>query len=244
MTDAPATAVRLHAARLDRGGRTILSGLDLVGPTSSITAVLGPSGSGKSTLLALLLRLRDSQAGGICWEGVDLREASLPELHRRVALLPQDAPVFLGTVRDNLRIGDPDADDAGLWEALRQAGLDEEIRALPGGIDQWLGEGGRTLSAGQARRLCLARVLLSDATVLVLDEPTEGLAPVIVDQLADIFNLVAGQGTALLLIEQNLSLVARVAHRYLAMAKGAVVAEGSVENTRDCLKDIEKHVMV
>ncbi|WP_442683733.1 thiol reductant ABC exporter subunit CydC [Stenotrophomonas sp. JC08] len=155
----------------------LLEGVDLRIAPGERVVVTGASGSGKSTLLALLLRLRDPQAGGICWEGVDLREASLPELHRRVALLPQDAPVFLGTVRDNLRIGDPDADDAGLWEALRQAGLDEEIRALPGGLDQWLGEGGRTLSAGQARRLCLARVLLTGAPLVALDEPTEGLDP-------------------------------------------------------------------
>src|SRR5690606_42043864 len=84
----------------------------------------------------------------------------------RVALLSQDSPVFLGSVRDNLRIGDPHADDARLWDALRQAGLEAEVRALPGGIDQWLGEGGRTLSAGQARRLCLARVLLTGASLI------------------------------------------------------------------------------
>ncbi|MEN9456378.1 MAG: hypothetical protein RL210_1897, partial [Pseudomonadota bacterium] len=77
-----------------------------------------------------------------------------------------------------------------------------------------------------------------------LDEPTEGLAPVIVDQLADIFNRVADQGTALLLIEQHLSLVVRVAHRYLAMSKGAVVAQGAVVNSPQGLKDIEEHVMV
>src|SRR5690606_19354816 len=92
-------------------------------------------------------------------------------------LLSQDSPVFLGTVRDNLRIGDPDADDEMLWRALDQAGLAADIRALSAGLDQWVGEGGRTLSAGQARRLCLARVLLTDAALVVLDEPTEGLDP-------------------------------------------------------------------
>ncbi|HZX77294.1 thiol reductant ABC exporter subunit CydC [Lysobacter sp.] len=139
--------------------------------------VSGVSGTGKSTLLALLLRLRDPQAGEIRWGGVDLREASLAQWHRRVALLPQDSPVFRGTVRDNLQIGRPNADDAALWNALRQAGLEADVRALPAALDQWLGEGGRTLSAGQARRLCLARVLLSDASLIALDEPTEGLDP-------------------------------------------------------------------
>lgn len=155
----------------------LLEGVDLRIAPGERVVVTGASGSGKSTLLALLLRLRDPQSGGIAWDGVDLREASLSELHRRIALLPQDAPVFLGTVRDNLRIGDPDADDARLWQVLRHAGLDAEVRALPGGLDQWLGEGGRTLSAGQARRLCLARVLLTGASLIALDEPTEGLDP-------------------------------------------------------------------
>lgn len=155
----------------------LLEDVDLRIAPGERVVVTGASGSGKSTLLALLLRLRDPQAGGIFWDGMDLREAALSDLHRRVALLSQDSPVFLGSVRDNLRIGDPHADDARLWDALRQAGLEAEVRALPGGIDQWLGEGGRTLSAGQARRLCLARVLLTGASLIALDEPTEGLGP-------------------------------------------------------------------
>ena len=92
--------------------------------------------------------------------------------------------------------------------------------------------------------LAVGRALMANPDLILLDEPTEGLAPVIVDQLADIFNRVADQGTALLLIEQNLSLVVRVARRYLAMSKGTVVAQGLVENTPEGLKDIEEHVMV
>src|SRR5690606_8640065 len=155
----------------------LLEGVSLAIAPGQRVVLQGASGSGKSTLLSLLVRLRDPDSGSLRWGGVELREAQLAELRRRIVWLPQDPPVFLGTVRDNLRIGDPDADDAGLWEALRQAGLDEEIRALPGGLDQWLGEGGRTLSAGQARRLCLARVLLTGAPLVALDEPTEGLDP-------------------------------------------------------------------
>ena len=92
--------------------------------------------------------------------------------------------------------------------------------------------------------LAVGRGLMANPSLILLDEPTEGLAPVIVDQLADIFNRVADQGTALLLIEQNMSLVARVAHRYLAMAKGSVVAQGVVTNSPEGLKDLENHVMV
>nr|WP_240933134.1 ATP-binding cassette domain-containing protein [Diaphorobacter sp. HDW4B] len=103
---------------------------------------------------------------------------------------------------------------------------------------------GTALSGGQQQMLAVGRALMANPSLVLLDEPTEGLAPVIVDQLADIFNLVANQGTALLLIEQNMSLVARVAHRYVAMAKGAVVAQGAVHNTPQGLRDLEEHVMV
>lgn len=103
---------------------------------------------------------------------------------------------------------------------------------------------GTALSGGQQQMLAVGRALMANPSLILLDEPTEGLAPVIVDQLADIFNRVADQGTALLLIEQNMSLVARVAQRYLALAKGAVVAQGPVENSRAGLERLEAHVMV
>ena len=103
---------------------------------------------------------------------------------------------------------------------------------------------GTALSGGQQQMLAVGRALMANPSLILLDEPTEGLAPVIVDQLADIFNKVADQGTALLLIEQNMSLVVRVARRYCAMAKGSVVAEGLVENSRAGLHDLEAHVMV
>jgi branched-chain amino acid transport system ATP-binding protein len=103
---------------------------------------------------------------------------------------------------------------------------------------------GTALSGGQQQMLAVGRALMANPSLILLDEPTEGLAPVIVDQLAVIFNQVAEQGTALLLIEQNMSLVVRVAHRYLAMAKGAIVAHGQVVNSREGLHDLESHVMV
>jgi branched-chain amino acid transport system ATP-binding protein len=103
---------------------------------------------------------------------------------------------------------------------------------------------GTELSGGQQQMLAVGRALMANPSLILLDEPTEGLAPVIVDQLAEIFNKVAGQGTALLLIEQNMSLVVRVAERYCAMAKGAVVAQGMVTNSRESLLDLESHIMV
>jgi ATP-binding cassette subfamily C protein CydC len=164
-----------HVSFAYHPGRPVLDDVSLAIPAGGRVAVTGASGSGKSTLVALLLRLADPAAGCVRIAGTDLRTVRQADLHARVALLAQDAPVFMDTVRANLLVARPDATDAELWQALARARLADTIRALPGGLDAFLGEGGRTLSAGEGRRLCLARALLSDAAILALDEPTGGL---------------------------------------------------------------------
>jgi ATP-binding cassette subfamily C protein CydC len=155
--------------------RPILDHLSFTVRPGELLAITGPSGSGKSTIARLLLRLADPQSGVIRFGGSDIRGATSPDLHRRIALMTQDTPVFLDTVRANLLIGRPDATDAELWEVLESVTLAEFVHALPGQLAAYVGEAGRTLSSGQARRLCLARTLLSRADVIVLDEPTSGL---------------------------------------------------------------------
>jgi ATP-binding cassette subfamily C protein CydC len=135
--------------------------------------VAGDSGEGKSSLLALVLGLSTPQHGIVSFAGDDLRTLDATQWHARIAWLPQDAPVFSGSVRENLRLGDPEADDARLWQMLTQVKLDARFRDT--GLDTWVGENGATLSAGESRRLALARALLRDAPLLLLDEPTEGL---------------------------------------------------------------------
>ncbi|QNH17333.1 thiol reductant ABC exporter subunit CydC [Xanthomonas sp. SS] len=156
--------------------RNVLDGIDLHIAPGERVAICGDSGSGKTTLSALLLRLWDPQQGSVRYAGVNLRELAQAQWHQRIAWLPQGAPVFAGSVRDNLRLGaaDADADDATLQRALADVRLDAWLHEV-GGLDAWLGENGATMSAGQARRLALARALLRNAPLLVLDEPTEGL---------------------------------------------------------------------
>lgn len=155
--------------------QTIIRHLSFEVGVGERVAIVGVSGSGKSTLLNLMMRLLEPQSGSVRVGDVDLRELPVQQWHRHVALLTQDAPVFLGTVRTNLMIGKDDACDDEMWRVLDQAMLGDHVRGLPDGLDTWTGETGWSLSAGQARRLCLARVLLSNASVWLLDEPTAAL---------------------------------------------------------------------
>jgi len=156
------------------GARNVLDGIDLVLEPGARIAISGDSGSGKTTLSSLLLRLHDPDRGQLTCGGVPLGRFAQEDWHRQLAWLPQHAPVFAGTVAENLRLGDPQASDDTLWAMLERVRLGGWARAV-GGLQGWVGENGATLSAGQARRLALARALLRGAPILVLDEPTEGL---------------------------------------------------------------------
>ncbi|WP_019936995.1 thiol reductant ABC exporter subunit CydC [Bordetella sp. FB-8] len=200
----------------------VLDGVDFTLMPGERVAIVGASGAGKSTLLHLLLRVEDPGAGEVRFGGCDLRLCAQADVQRRIALLSQDAPVFLGTVRSNLRIGDAAADDAALWAALRAARLDTFVRGLPRGLDSWVGETGAALSAGQARRLCLARTLLAPASVLLLDEPTVGLdAETEAAFLGDLPQALAGRAAVLV---THAALPRDAVHRRLRLHDGRLQA--------------------
>lgn len=157
--------------------RFILRDLDLHLPAGRRVAVLGASGSGKTSLVRLLLRLWDPYEGTVMLGGVDLRRLRQADLHARIGYLPQDAPLFNATIADNLRLGRPEASDEELRDVLRAVRLDGFVEELPEGLDTFVGEAGLLVSGGQARRLALARIMLKDAPILLLDEPAEGLDP-------------------------------------------------------------------
>jgi len=153
----------------------VFDGLSLEIPAGSRVALLGPSGIGKSTLAALALRLAAPQSGRILLGGVDIASLAAADLRRQIGWLSQNTHLFDDTIRANLLLARPDADDAALWEALEQAQIADAVRELPDGLDCYLGEGGYRFSGGQGRRLALARALLSPAKILILDEPCAGL---------------------------------------------------------------------
>jgi ATP-binding cassette subfamily C protein CydC len=153
----------------------VFRGLTLEVPEGARIALLGPSGAGKSTLAALALKVAAPTEGRILLGGVDLAELRAGELHARIGWLSQATHLFDDTIRANLRLAQPDADDAALWAALDAAQIGDVVRALPDGLDTWVGEGGARFSGGQGRRLALARTLLSPAPILILDEPCAGL---------------------------------------------------------------------
>lgn len=153
----------------------VFDGLSLDIPQGARVALLGPSGSGKSTLAALLLKAAAPHQGRILLGGTDIATLPADAVRQRITMLNQATHLFDDTIRANLLLARPGADDAALWEALEAARIAELVRALPDGLDTWVGEGGARFSGGQGRRLALARALLSPAPILILDEPCAGL---------------------------------------------------------------------
>jgi ATP-binding cassette subfamily B protein len=225
---APARGLTLrHVSFSYSRGTPVLNHLDLEIPAGQTVCLVGPSGVGKSTLLALLLRFYDPDSGAVELDGVDLRRFSLTSLRRQIALVPQDAWIVDGTIRDNIAFGHTSASQADIEHAAQVALVEEFVGRLPNGYDTLVGESGALLSGGQRRRIALARAVLRDSPLLLLDEPTSGLDAVsestVVDAIAN-----ATTGRTVLMASHRLG-VAAIADRVVVFERGCIVEDGSPE---------------
>jgi thiol reductant ABC exporter CydD subunit len=218
---APVRLVDVRFGYPDRGA-PVLDGVTLTLAPRQTTALVGPSGAGKTTLAMLVARLVDPDGGVVVCGAVDLRHVDPRTWRARVAWVPQRCTLFAGTIEDNVRLARPDAPAGDVALALRAAGADALVAALPEGARTRVGDGGRRLSAGQARRIALARAFLADAPLVVLDEPTAHLDPDSAAAIEDAIGRVAERRTVLL-ITHRAELAARC-DRVVELRGGRVVA--------------------
>ncbi|NNM76709.1 ATP-binding cassette domain-containing protein [Sphingomonas sp. ID1715] len=188
-------------------------------------AVVGPSGAGKSTLLQLAQRFYDPQLGAVRIDGVDLRQADPAEVRARLAMVPQETVIFAASARDNLRYGRWEATDAELWAAAEAANAAAFLKALPEGLDTFMGEGGARLSGGQRQRLAIARAILRDAPILLLDEATSALDAESERLVQDALDRLMADRTTIV-IAHRLATV-RAADRIIVMDEGRIAEQGN-----------------
>jgi ATP-binding cassette, subfamily B, bacterial len=205
-------------------GANVFSNLSLVIPAGQRVGLVGLSGSGKSTFVSLLLRLYDPQRGQIKVDGHDLRSMTQDSLHRQIGLIPQDPTLFHRSLRENIRYGRTSASNAEVEQAALRAHAHEFIAALPEGYDAMVGERGVKLSGGQRQRIAIARVMLKDAPLLVLDEATASLDS-LTEQAIQLALDDAMQGKTVVVIAHRLSTIAHL-DRILVFARGQVVEDG------------------
>lgn len=188
-------------------------------------AVVGPSGAGKTTIFQLAERFYDPDRGRILLDGVELKDADPADIRQRIAMVPQETVIFAASARDNLRYGNWDASEEQLWQAARDANAEEFLRALPEGLDTYMGEGGARLSGGQRQRIAIARALLRDAPLLLLDEATSALDAESERLVQDALDRLMADRTTIV-IAHRLATV-RAADRIVVMEQGRVVEEGT-----------------
>lgn len=218
------------------GAAHILHKLDLRVHEGERVALIGRNGVGKTTVVNTILGLASLRGGSVRIAGKLLpRPRTYMAAQQGIAVVPQGRRIVANlTVEENLQLGAANR-RSGPWNTSAIYQLFPILR-------ERAHTPGTALSGGQQQMLAVGRALMANPSLILLDEPTEGLAPVIIDQLGEVFNGVAERGTALLLIEQNMTLVARVAQRFCAMAKGSIVAEGNAQEAS--LDELHRHVMV
>jgi ATP-binding cassette subfamily B protein len=210
-----------------RNESSALSDFTLAIEPGETVALVGPSGAGKTTVFTLALRFRDPNSGLITLDGVPLRDADPQAIRERIGIVPQDTVVFADSVLENIRLGRPSANDEEVTEAARAAGVDAFVADMPQGYETFIGERGTRLSGGQRQRIAIARAMLKDAPIMLLDEATSSLdahSERLVQQALE--TLMADRTTVV--IAHRLATVLR-ADRIVVMDAGRIVAIGRHE---------------
>ncbi|WP_082896817.1 ABC transporter transmembrane domain-containing protein [Parasphingorhabdus sp.] len=202
-----------------------LTNFSLTVSPGETVAVVGPSGAGKSTLFQLAQRFYDPQSGSVRIDGVALPSADPAEIRQRMALVPQDTVLFAASARDNLRYGEWEATDEEIWDAARAANAEKFLKALPEGLDSFMGEAGTRLSGGQRQRVAIARALLRNTPILLLDEATSALDAESEKLVQDALDKLMQDRTTIV-IAHRLATV-RSADRIVVMDEGRIVEQGT-----------------
>ena len=215
--------VRFHYPT--RPDTSALDGFNLEVRPNERLAVVGPSGAGKTTIFQLAQRFYDPEGGRVLIDGVDLRDADPADVRQRIAMVPQEVVIFAASARDNLRYGNWDASEDEIWEAARDANAETFLRALPEGLDTFMGESGARLSGGQRQRIAIARALLRrDAPLLLLDEATSALDAESERLVQEALDRLMGDRTTIV-IAHRLATV-RAADRIIVMDHGRILEAG------------------
>lgn len=205
--------------------RAVLSDLSFTAPARSMTALVGASGSGKTTILRLIAHFWDVDTGAVRSGGADVRALRTEDLMAQISTVFQDVYLFDGTIEENLRMGRPDASDAEIREVARLARIPEIVERLPDACATRVGEGGAALSGGERQRVSIARAVLKDAPIVLLDEATAALDPENEAAVQDALRVLAADRT-LLVIAHRLQTV-RSADQILVLDQGRIVEQGT-----------------
>ncbi len=208
-------------------GRPVLNDVSFTAKAGSITAIIGPTGSGKSSLMALLLRMFDPDRGRISIDGRDIKDFKVDSLRHAISIALQENVLFALSVRDNIKYVAPHASDEQLFEAIRVAAMDDYVDGLPDGVETLLSDRGGKISSGQKQRLSIARAVIRDTPILILDEPTAALDAA--TELKVLSNLAEwGRNRAIFLITHRISTIRR-ADNILYLDDGRIVESGEHE---------------
>ncbi|MCB1483503.1 MAG: ATP-binding cassette domain-containing protein, partial [Hyphomicrobiaceae bacterium] len=205
----------------------VLKGLSLEIQPGQKVALVGPSGAGKSTIVQLLLRFYDLGKGRITVGGQNIKDLNITDYRKEIAIVPQEVLLFGGTIRENILYGKPEAEEAEIIEAAKQANAWDFIQNFPEGLDTIVGERGVKLSGGQRQRIAIARAMVLEPKFVMLDEPTSALDMSVQAQIVDLLReLQRKRGLAYLFISHDLKVVRALSNYVIVMRNGKVVEEG------------------